>query len=83
MEDKIDYQNQRVPLLGQIPLLGELVTNRTHQAQKTELVILMRPVVIRDPSIDGDYASLRSQLPGGEFFAQPNEAQPFNTAPIR
>ncbi|MDR1996293.1 secretin N-terminal domain-containing protein [Azonexus sp.] len=83
MEDKIDYQNQRVPVVGQIPLVGELFNNRNNQAQKTELVILLRPVVIRDPSIDGDFAGLRAHVPGDDFFAQPNEAQPFNIRPSR
>lgn len=83
MEDKINYQNQRVPLLGQIPLAGELVNNRNNEAQKTELVIFLRPVVIKDASLDGDYAPLRDHLPGQNFFAQPNEAQPFNIVPSR
>jgi len=83
MEDKIDYQNQRVPLLGQIPLAGELVNNRNNAAQKTELVIFLRPVVIKDASLDGDFATLRDHLPGQNFFAQPNEAQPFNFRPSR
>ncbi|MBU1365422.1 MAG: secretin N-terminal domain-containing protein [Gammaproteobacteria bacterium] len=83
MEDKIDYQNQRVPLLGQIPLAGELVNNRNNVAQKTELVIFLRPVVIKDASLDGDFAALRDHLPGQNFFAQPNEAQPFNVTPSR
>ncbi len=78
MEDKIDYQNQRVPLFGRIPLAGELANDRNNAAQKTELVILLRPVVIKDPSLDGDYAALRGYLPNTGFFAQPNEAQPFN-----
>lgn len=83
MEDKIDYQTRRVPLLGQIPLAGELVNNRNNAAQKTELVIFLRPVVIKDASLDGDYAGMRGFLPGDNFFAQPNEAQPFNIAPSR
>jgi len=83
MEDKIDYQTRRVPVLGQIPLAGELVNNRNNAAQKTELVIFLRPVVIKDASLDGDYAGMRSFLPGDTFFAQPNEAQPFNVAPSR
>jgi general secretion pathway protein D len=83
MEDKIDYQNQRVPLAGQIPLAGELFNNRSNTAQKTELVIFLRPVVIKDASLEGDYAGLRSRLPGESFFAQPNEAQPFNITPSR
>ena len=83
MEDKIDYQNQRVPLVGQIPLLGEVANNRNNAAKKTELVIFLRPVVIKDASLDGDYAGLKGYLPGDNFFAQPNEAQPFNIVPSR
>jgi len=83
MEDKIDYQNQRVPLLGQIPVAGELVNNRNNISQKTELVVFLRPVVIKDASLDGDFAVLRDRLPGQGFFAQPNEAQPFNIVPSR
>jgi general secretion pathway protein D len=83
MEDKIDYQTRRVPLLGQIPLAGELVNNRNNAAQKTELVIFLRPVVVKDASLDGDFAGMRGFLPGETFFAQPNEAQPFNVTPSR
>lgn len=83
MEDKIDYQTQRVPLVGQIPLIGEVVNNRNNQARKTELVIFLRPVVIKDASLDGDYASMRRFLPSEKFFSPPNEAQPFNIAPTR
>ncbi len=83
MEDKIDYQTQRVPLLGQIPLAGELVNNRNNAAQKTELVIFLRPIVLKDASLDGEFASMRDHLPGQGFFAQPNEAQPFNISPSR
>ena len=83
MEDRIDYKNQRVPILGQIPLAGELLNNRNNNAQKTELVIFLRPVVIKDASLDGDYAGMRGFLPGKDFFLPPNEAQPFNVAPSR
>lgn len=83
MEDKIDYQTQRVPLLGQIPIFGEVANNRNNLARKTELVILLRPVVIKDASLEGDYAAMKGYLPGDNFFAQPSEAQPFNIAPSR
>jgi len=83
MDDRIDYQNQRVPIAGQLPGLGELFNNRNNFARKTELVIFLRPVVIKDASLDGDFAGMRGFLPGETFFAQPNEAQPFNVAPSR
>lgn len=70
MEDRTDWQNQRVPLLGQIPAAGELFNNRSNSAQKTELVVFLRPVVIRDASLEGDYAPLRKYLPDERFFSQ-------------
>ncbi|WP_394203819.1 pilus (MSHA type) biogenesis protein MshL [Shewanella waksmanii] len=36
----------KVPLLGDIPLLGEAFTNRANSLQKTELVILLKPTVV-------------------------------------
>ncbi len=84
MEDKINYQNQRIPIIGQIPIAGELVNSRNNLSQKSELVIFLRPVVIKDASLEGDYAAIRSLLPGDSFFNQPKEAQPFNNiAPRR
>ncbi|QUM78278.1 pilus (MSHA type) biogenesis protein MshL [Moritella sp. 24] len=36
----------KVPFLGDIPWLGEFFTNRSQSAQKTELIILIKPVVV-------------------------------------
>jgi type II secretory pathway component GspD/PulD (secretin) len=84
MEDKIDYQTKRVPLIGQIPLRRRTGQQSQQRRQKTELVIFLRPVVIKDASLDGDYANApEGFLPGDNFFAQPNEAQPFNVVPSR
>ncbi len=78
MEDKIDYQNNRVPVLGQIPVVGEAFNNRNNAAKKTELVIFLRPIVIKDASLNGDYAGLRTLLPGNDYFTPPPEAVPFS-----
>ena len=83
MEDSVNYNTGRVPLLGQIPLAGELLTKRDNATRKSELVIFLRPVVVKDASLDGDYAGMRRFLPGESYFAQPNEAQPFNIVPSR
>jgi len=81
MEDSVNWKTGRVPLVGQIPLIGELFNTRNNAAIKSELVIFLRPVIIRDPSLSGDYAGYRSQLPGDDFFSQTREAQPFNNFP--
>ncbi|QIZ78919.1 pilus (MSHA type) biogenesis protein MshL [Ferrimonas lipolytica] len=42
-----NYQYEsKVPILGDIPILGELFTNRAQQTDKTELVILLRPTIV-------------------------------------
>lgn len=81
MEDRADYRTTRPPLIGEIPLAGELFNNRNNQAQKTELVIFLRPLVVNAPSLTGDYAHLANKLPRPDFFAPPRTAQPFANYP--
>jgi general secretion pathway protein D len=83
MEDSINWQTGRVPVLGQLPIVGEAFNTRNNSSKKSELVIFLRPIIIRDPSLNGDYSRMRSKLPGDDFFNQTNEAQPFNISPSR
>lgn len=71
MEDRADYRTGRVPLLGDIPLAGELLSARNDATKKSELVIFLRPVVIREPGVNGDFADMKSRLPDAAFFAAP------------
>ncbi len=80
MEDRIDYKTGRVPILGQMPLAGELFTSRNNNARKSELVVFLRPVVIHEPTLHGGYASLTPYLPGQHFFEVPPESRPFDPA---
>lgn len=68
MEDKIDYTTNQVPGLGDIPGVGNFFRNRSDTTTKTELVIFLKPTIIRDPSVNGDYRSFRDQLPKQDFF---------------
>lgn len=70
MEDLRNDKDDSVPLLSRIPLAGELFINRDDTTTKTELVIFLRPTVIREASIDGDYRRFRDQLPGSDFFSR-------------
>jgi general secretion pathway protein D len=38
----------QVPVLGNIPILGNAFKNKTDQIQKTELIIFIRPRIVRD-----------------------------------
>jgi len=48
MSSRTTEQESKVPLLGSIPGIGELFTNRSEQIAKTELIILIKPTVIGD-----------------------------------
>ncbi|CAL93422.1 general secretion pathway protein D [Azoarcus olearius] len=68
IEDKVDYDTGRIPLLGSLPLLGEVFSHRDNAVRRSELVIFLRPVVVEDPALGGDYAELRQHLPDAGFF---------------
>jgi MSHA biogenesis protein MshL len=72
MQDAITKIEDTIPGVREVPGLGDLLAQRKDLNQKTELVIFLRAVVIRDASIEGDYAGFRSLLPGSDFFAKPN-----------
>ena len=68
MEDSINKNTNEVPLLARIPLLGNLFQNRNDATSKTELVIFIRPVVIKTASVNGDFDAYRKNLPDQDFF---------------
>ncbi|MCM2305935.1 MAG: pilus (MSHA type) biogenesis protein MshL [Sulfuritalea sp.] len=69
MEDRVNYTSNEIPGLGGLPGIGNFFRNRDDTSTKTELVIFLKPTIIRDPSINGDYRNFATQLPGKEFFA--------------
>jgi general secretion pathway protein D len=75
MQDQRSRTEDTIPGINQIPGLGELLEQKSESNTKTELVIFLRATVIRDPSIDGDFRSLRGELPGDDFFLKPNPAR--------
>jgi general secretion pathway protein D len=73
MQDEINNLSDGIPLLGDIPIAGNLFKNRNDTKTKTELVIFLRPVVIKDASLDGDYSEFRNNLPDANFLKPENE----------
>jgi general secretion pathway protein D len=72
LQDDYSSNQQKVPLLGDIPILGDLFKSQTRQRKKTNLMVFLRPVVIRD-SAQSDALSLdRYELMRGmQMQAQP------------
>ena len=48
VEDNVTATREKVPVLGDIPLLGALFRFDTKQQVKTNLMVFIRPVVVRD-----------------------------------
>jgi len=61
-------ENASVPLLGDLPLIGELFKQKRESATKTELVILLRATMTEDQIFDDDIRSSRERF--GRFRDQ-------------
>jgi general secretion pathway protein D len=72
IEDSVNDTEDTIPILNSIPILGSIFSSRNRNNTKTELVIFLRPVVVKDPSIDGDFRSFRTMMPGEDFISRPN-----------
>jgi MSHA biogenesis protein MshL len=73
MQDSVDNSKDGVPLISTIPVVGNLFAYRNETVSKTELVIFLRAVVVKDASMTGDYKDYRHLLP--------DTSQPLNTSP--
>jgi general secretion pathway protein D len=47
IEDQVNKGDQRVPVLGSIPVLGHLFRSQSASKRKTNLLIFLRPTIIR------------------------------------
>lgn len=48
IKDDLEENTQKVPLLGDIPLVGALFRNKRTDAIKTNLMVFIRPQIVRD-----------------------------------
>lgn len=51
IKDDVLVSNSRVPVLGSIPVLGHLFRSQTSKKVKTNLLIFIRPTIIRDDRV--------------------------------
>ena len=70
IDDKSTVSAQKVPLLGDIPVLGNLFKTRTSTKQKTNLVVFITPYIIKNR---GDYmAILKKKIEERNAFIKQN-----------
>lgn len=85
IEDRFEETRSQVPLLGDIPLIGELFRSQTRTKQRTNLMVFLRPVIMRDGgsaerlSLDR-YDLMRAQQQGAQ--PAPSVVLPINESPV-
>ena len=63
IQDKHDNQKSGVPFLSAIPFIGDLFSYRSDEVKKSELIIFIRPIIIRNPDVNyGDLQQLKHFL---------------------
>ena len=68
MLDSFQSSRDGLPIASRVPVVGDLASYRNDTTSKSELVIFIRPMVIRDASMEGDLSAYRRYLPDREFF---------------
>jgi general secretion pathway protein D len=62
MQDTRNDGSDEVPGLNRVPILSNFFKFRNDSSQKSELVIFLRPTVLYDASLAGDFRDFRSSL---------------------
>ncbi|MDL0433303.1 pilus (MSHA type) biogenesis protein MshL [Marinobacter sp. TBZ242] len=62
IQNTSEDNNSAVPFFSEIPLLGELFKQRRFQSRKSELVILLRPVVAGSQQMNADVSASRERM---------------------
>ncbi|MCY4283276.1 MAG: pilus (MSHA type) biogenesis protein MshL [Gammaproteobacteria bacterium] len=64
MQDDSRSNDNAIPGLSRIPVLGAAFKMALREYEKTELVIFLRPLIVRNPSLDGDFSAYKQFFPG-------------------
>lgn len=63
IQDRAEKVNQQVPLLGNVPVVGNLFKDKDDRIRRTELLIAITPQILTDPNqIRGVAAEFRDRL---------------------
>ncbi len=85
LQDEYSSNQEKVPGLGDIPLLGNLFKSEARSRRKTNLMVFLRPVVLRNAKRTQDFSLDRYELMRAfQKDAQPSRSYvaPVNEAPV-
>jgi general secretion pathway protein D len=79
LQDDYSNTNEKVPGLGDIPVVGNLFRNEVRKRTKTNLMVFIRPVVLRDGVVTEAFAADRyDTIRGIQQGTQPEYRPPLN-----
>jgi general secretion pathway protein D len=76
MQDEVTDIEDGIQGINRIPGINQVLRQQRGSNAKTELVIFLRPTVVREASVDGDFRRFREMLPGDDFLRRPNPGKP-------
>ncbi len=76
IEDRVTETEQKVPLLGDLPILGALFRSTGTNHDKANLMVFIRPVILRDPSDTDRYSAGKYNLLRARQFQLHDEKVP-------
>ena len=85
LSDTYAGSSNRVPGLADLPIIGNLFKSDTRSRQKTNLMVFLRPVVLRDgPATEGFAQSQYNQMRGWQQDSRPapSSLMPINGVPV-
>ena len=85
LQDQFSAERDQVPVLGNVPLFGNLFKSETRSRNKTNLMVFLRPVVVRDsPSSDNLSNDRYDQMRAVQQEQQPvkRDMLPIDSAPM-
>ncbi len=85
IQDTVNDGVQKVPLLGDIPILGGLFRYKTRSHTKTNLMIFLKPTLVRNSEDSGTYSGERYDYIRGEQLKakpKPDSVLPDMESPI-
>jgi general secretion pathway protein D len=85
IQDTFSLSRSKVPLLGDIPWLGALFRSESRERKRTNLMVFLRPIVMRDAESANKfstdrYEQMRSQQKDNQ--PMPSTMMPINEAPV-
>jgi len=83
MQDSLEDTTAGLPGVSRVRGLANLFSYKSESAVKTELIVFIRPVVIKQPSLDGDLQEYREFLPSGGLVSDGLFTSQFPSSEVR